>query len=262
MRLLLEAAKAAEAGDDGAAHELFEITLRCGALVGTIRKGATREEIRARIPSPDPVSIAASLAEFDYCAPIASAPELADWQPRNSKLSATYWRQQAERLGNPTMLTSRFTSNAFNMPRAQGAAREALLAQLSTDLKTILRSGDGEGWYQLGMQASYNLFSSDPAAGLALALASCDLGYDCTKNNRRNIWGHCQMSNCAPVDDLAQFVRDNYSSADTGRAYEKLLELKELLRQQNWDAIEQFVKPDGRLMQPGYRGPGDGYDDP
>ncbi len=124
-----------------------------------------------------------------------------------------------------------------------------MLGQIRNEVKEIIRSRDGEAWYKLGLSFGSGNFAKDPSLGWAIALASCDMGYDCRVTNPRNDWYGCtregKCSETMNLNDTLQLT----NAALYAKAYGKYQELKQLMKQGSSDEIEAYVPLDGALFQ-------------
>jgi hypothetical protein len=246
-----EAAAAAEQGDDGAARELSVISSRCILVIRSVRKGESKQSYLAALPFSSSTPYVAHMEHiYDQCAPLAVAPELADWNANSptGKFNAGYWRKVALELQNPATRVENIAAEAGHPPTA-AADRKALLDRTRQVATEILRSQDGEAWYKLGMRLGNSDLAKDVTLGLALTIASCDMGYDCSGANERNQLNQCQwFDGCTGSEDVRQRLQSG-NPQQYAKAYAKYQELKDLLRDGRWDDIAKYAPIDGSLSQ-------------
>jgi hypothetical protein len=249
--LVRNASLAAESGDGGAARELTYVMLKCSLMLRSIRAGQSREAYLASLPlAANPDYAAHSAMLYDRCAPLATASGFEEWNDRpGGKWGVKYWRELALKNGDPAMKAEFLVEDVMRSAQGSQEKRAAAATHARAEATNILRSRDGEAYFKLGMRLGNSDLAKDVSLGYALALASCDLGYDCTSNNERNGWYQCRwVGGCAENTDLRQQLTlmspGVYAKADA-----RYQELKELLKTGSWDEIDRYVPLDGLSFQ-------------
>lgn len=250
VSLVRDAAAAAEAGDDVAAWELWHLLFKCAPTFNAIRAGRTKDEYLIGRNEANPERFAYLSRTYDPCAPVATAQEFAEWDAK--KLRVRYWRDMALSLGNPAAKAEQIVSLAFRLSEMDREERRKTVDQLRENARQILRSGNAEAWYLLGMRAGSSDFSRDLSFGFAVALASCDLGYDCSGSNERNDWYGCRwQGDCSAEMDLSERLKHLMPADLYAKSYARYQQLMEHRRREEWVEIEKYVPLDGRLFREG-----------
>jgi len=245
------AVEAAEAGDFGALRELHWLVTECAPLFGYVRRGGTREQFLQQQSLYLPPGGRELLeSNYDRCAAIALAPEFAKWSENHGPLDHEYWELEGEKLGDPMFTSFEVANFVDELSRAKGEDRELLKSSIGEDVRKVLRSGDGTAWYDLGMRALSDQVGADPSYGLALILAACERGYDCSSVNRHNLALNCGMNTNCSANSLEEAFNQQYPADVNARARTHLLELQLLLQQGDWARIERFLPLDGAAFRP------------
>ncbi len=246
-----DAAAAAEAGDDGAARAMTDIMLRCALPLRSIRSGATREAFIANYGKSNSAYAAHLQRVYDECAPLATAAGFENWETvAGGKWGVQYWRQLSLELGNPATEAEVLAEDLMQVTSGTPEQREKAQTQAQAFVKDILQKADGESWYRLGMRLGNNDLSSDISTGFALALAACEIGYDCSGDNERNDWYACRWQpGCTETMDLNERIKSMTSPELYAKSYGKSQQLVEMIKRGAWDEVQAFVKLDGSLFQ-------------
>jgi hypothetical protein len=229
------AIEAAEQGDGAAAKQLAEFMFRCATVHRSIRAGETKAVYMMNLPfGANPGYSAHMNRVYDQCAPVATAPEYSDWDSRPGG-RVKYWRDLALKNGNPSLKAEWIMAANYSSPNLTAQQRDELRTQARAYARDVIHSRDPEAWYKLGMATGMSSFSKDLSFGYALALAACDLGYDCTGDNEQNDWYACRWQGCDEKMVLADRMK--------------------LIRRSEWDEIEKYVPLDGGNFREGWRLP-------
>lgn len=247
-----DAAAAAEAGDDGAARAMTYIMLRCALPLRSIRSGGTREAYIAGYGKSNSAYAAHLQRIYDQCAPLATAAGFEGWENvPGGKWGVKYWRDLSLELGNPAT-EAEVLAEDLMQAAASGTPEQRTKAQQKahTFLKDILQKADGESWYVLGMRLGNSDLSSDISTGFALALAACEIGYDCSGDNERNDWYACRwLAGCTETIDLNEHIRAMTGPELYAKSYARSQQLVEMIQRGAWNEVEDFVKLDGSLFE-------------
>jgi hypothetical protein len=187
---------------------------------------------------------------YDRCAAVASSPEFAAWPLTDGRLTVDYWQQTGQRLKDPVFIGWEAGEELSVLATTEGATRASLKKSITENIRQVMRSDDAAGWMNLGSMALSDRFSSDPSYGLALILASCERGYDCTNANPNNLLLNCEFNaNCAAATTLAEQFNQHYPPEVNARARAHLLELQSFIQEGDWARIEGFIPLDGKAFR-------------
>lgn len=252
VQTVRDAAVAAEQGDDGAAREMSVIMLRCALVLRSVRAGQSKEAYLQTYPGASRPAFAEHLNRiYDQCAPLANAGELSDWSTApGGKGTVSYWRDLALKLGNPATRAEVLVEDMVQTRDATATQRTEAQAKAREYMKDVLRSGDGEALFSIGMRMANSDLASDTTIGPAVALASCDMGYDCTGDNERNDWYACRWQpGCTETMNLAERMKMMMSADQYAQVYARYQEISPLLKSQDWGKLDQLVVLDGSYFR-------------
>ena len=245
------AVQAAEAGDFGALREVHWLVTECAPIFSFARGGGKRDEfMQGQAQDLPPGGREQLEAKYERCAAIAHAPRFATWSEADGQLGHQYWERVGETVGDPMFTSFEVANFVDELSRARGADRELLESSIDEDVRAVLRSGDGTAWYDLGMRALSDKMGADPSYGLALILAACERGHDCTRANRHNLELNCGMNPDCSANSLEEAFTQRFPADVNARAHARLLELRLLIQQGDWAKIERFLPLDGTAFRP------------
>jgi hypothetical protein len=213
-----------------------------------VRSGQSKEAYLQSYPFAENPAYAAHVEHiYDQCAPLASAPEFRDWSTAaGGKWGVRYWRELALKFGNPATRAEVLVEDLLRAQEGDTQQRAAAQTRARAQVSEVLRSGDPEAWYRIGMRLGNSDMSRDVTVGYAVALAACDLGYDCSGNNERNDWYACRwQAGCTETMNLDERLKLMLSAAQYARAYAHYQEISLLLRSRDWEGLAHLVALDG-----------------
>ncbi len=249
------AAKAASAGDGNAAWYVGEAIAVCGGVIKFRGETANAKQAYMKAhtyPTTPPDRVAMTSALFDQCIGLAQSPEFVDWQVgKGGKMSVQYWRDRALELGEPSAKAAYVIANIAVVQTVKSPEERAQLKQQLTNYsRDVVRSKDPDAIFQLGNRMINGDIAREPTFGFAMALAACDLGYDCSAQNKQNYWSDCASSGRCPADqDFPGIVKQALGDRRYALAYARAQEFKDLLARDAWDELDAFVKLDGALLK-------------
>ena len=148
------------------------------------------------------------------------------------------------------------TTPATDNPRAQGKALADALADISADpqmsdevkaakwktamqnLHAVLESGDTDALYHAGFALANPRLGDDPMRGMALALAACNMGRDCTPNNPDSYMHGCRAAGTCPEgDDFVYMLQRNLGQEEYAKLYARAQQIESDIRAKNYDAV-------------------------
>lgn len=172
---------------------------------------------------------------FDLCRGFFGSNAFASLPSRKGGyLSFSYWLNAANSDGNPVAEVIHVGNElpAVGNGRNPQGAQAMLISAVSTgDPEAVFRTGylllDGHG--------------GDSVDAYALAIAGCDLGYDCSANNSL-IFGDCaRLGNCSPGINFQDRISEKIGPAGYAKAYELAQQLEAAISQGDTTAISKVV---------------------
>lgn len=184
------------------------------------------------VPEPEAAKLRRN---FDLCKGFFSGDAFASLPPKKGGyLAFSYWLNAASRDGNPVAEVIHVGNElpAVGNGRNRQGPQAMLIRAVSTgDPEAVFRTGylllDGHG--------------GNSVDAYALAIAGCDLGYDCSANNSF-IFGDCvRLGNCSPGLDFQDKIEQEIGPAGYAKAYEVARQLEAAISQGDTAAISKVV---------------------
>jgi hypothetical protein len=110
----------------------------------------------------------------------------------------------------------------------------ALRDKAQNYITDAVTSNDADALFQVGFILVNGRYSSDPARGIALSLAACDLGYDCSANNPDKWWGQDLDFNTA--------LHSMMGEQKFAQAYNQSQEVTDLIRRKDYDGLRKYFQ--------------------
>lgn len=237
LKFIFEALPAAQKGDGRAAWYIGESLKSCALVMKTYADSAdSGAQLNQELASmPRAAQWARDLVEqrTQHCLGLAQQDPFEGLPPRAGGYVASYWREQALKNGDPLAredaaaraLTS--MSVGGDMPDSD---KKKILASVQTDLRTVITSGDPDALFNAGLLLADSRYSDNPLDGIAIALAACDLGRDCSAGNPENAFSQCKLTGACPPDaDYAYFLQQSLRPQDYVQVYAHAQEVKRLI---------------------------------
>jgi hypothetical protein len=122
-----------------------------------------------------------------------------------------YWFAQAYAAGDPLAqedVAARAAADVMADAKMPEDVRAAKVNVVQDNLRAVVESGDPDALYRAGMLIANSQLSNDTFRGLAVALAACDLGRDCTAANPESGFYEClQSGRCPPGLDFPSMLQ-------------------------------------------------------
>jgi hypothetical protein len=125
--------------------------------------------------------------------------------------SAKYWRKAALKDGDPLAQVDAARDALVSIQSNTSDEDKAAALKVARDnLRQVVESGDLEALWRTGHLLATPSYSTDSLQGMALALATCNLGRDCSAANPANASYMCKYSGACPPDaDYAYFLQQS-----------------------------------------------------
>jgi len=244
-RLIRAALPSALNGDGRAAWYIAKAVSECALIVKQYRGSEDAEDQLQR--ELDSMSGAPQwsrdvLAQRTRrCIGLAKGDPFQTLPGRQGGYTSEYWYDQAVTDGEPLALERRAAATlnqilvTRDMPDDQ---RSAELAVVNSDLRTAVHSGDPDAMYQAGILLADGRLSNSPENGIAIALAACDLGSDCTSDNPEGPLYNCRISGqCTSGIDYPTVIQHDFDPETYARVYSKAQQIEQSVRAGDWDVV-------------------------
>lgn len=162
--------------------------------------------------------------------------------PRQGGYSYSYWFAQGLADGDP-LAQVQAAANALakisvtsSMP---GSEKRRLVDLAAKNLRVAVESGDPNALYDAGLLLAENAgVSRNPLSGIAVTLAACDLGYDCSAANPEAVFSGCRLSGACPADaDWSYFLQKSLGPAKYAQVYANARQIEYSVKAGNWNAV-------------------------
>jgi hypothetical protein len=160
--------------------------------------------------------------------------------------SMRFWNDLAYQENNPVALTQHAAAQAGIIT---GTADSSEIQIAQSDIDRAAAMGDPEALFRIGLLLSHFRVGQDPLNGFAVAIAACNLGYDCTTNNEF-AFGVCVAANMCPQGQLyTDQIRDSIGEANYAKAYSRAQQFQDALARGDTSAVRQFVQLKGAAVK-------------
>lgn len=246
-----QASAAADSGDGDAAWIVFEAALICRMALRKIAAGdeAVREYLAPTLMTHLDEQRARDLQR---CRPLLEDDYFNDW--RNHEvltIHPPHWRERALSLGSP-MAKLTVTQSLLSQlaDPATTLDREATTHTVRGYIRDVIRSDDARARFQLGLRLMSGDASRDGRYRMAMSLAACDMGYDCSADNPANPWANCRYlpDQCPPDTSYRSGLAESLSARDYARVDALAEQFKEAHRRGLYEELEPFMALDGQAF--------------
>lgn len=236
------AANAAFHGDGDAALYVSRAVNTCGLETALFGKSSNPQAafqtwLETQTKTPEPM-LEEYRRRFQLCRGFFGGNAFASLPARNTGdgyLSASYWRGLAYKDGNPVAEVFHVATEL----RGFGGS-EKTIATAQRTLVNAISSGNPAAVFRAGLFLSGGRATSRDRA-FAVAIAGCDLGYDCSTDNPV-IFGSCaELGQCTSGLTFADIVQKSIGSSGYARAYAEARQLEQAISRGDKAAVADFV---------------------
>jgi len=177
--------------------------------------------------------------EFDLCKGFFGRNAFASLPPRaGSYLSYTYWYGVAYKDHNPVAEVLHVVEE---LPAIGNGEDSQTVVRARTALISAVSSGNPEAVFRVGALL-LNGHGANMMDAYAIAIAGCDLGYNCSSSNSL-IFGDCATAGtCASGEEFSDRVTKEIGANGYANAYAKAQQLEAAISQGDTRAIAKFVE--------------------
>jgi hypothetical protein len=181
--------------------------------------------------------------EFHRCFRLVHADPFDHLPARADGYPSRYWFDQAVADQDPVAEVTRATDEISRAgAQNSGELNAETIDRVQDGIVAAVKSKDPDAIFRVGMLLSNASFSSDPMNGAALALAACDLGYDCSAQNSENVFSTCRTSGACPADaNFADYLQQSLGPEKYAEAFARAQEFKEALARNDDPGIRAFT---------------------
>jgi hypothetical protein len=253
LQFVIDALPAARSGDGRAALYIGEALKSCALVMKTYR-GSTDPDAQlnqelANMPKAPQWTRDLLAQKTRRCLGLAHEDPFKGLPPRDGGyMSSSYWRDQAVAAGDPVAQEQTAQDEVVaiaSTPSLTEGEKTETLKTAQGNVQTAIESRDPDALYDAGILLSDQRYSSNPSNGIALALASCELGRDCSADNPENSFFNCKLSGACPANaDFAYLMQQSLGPDAYAQIYAHAQEIKQMIEAGEWDALLPTLKLD------------------
>jgi TPR repeat protein len=167
--------------------------------------------------------------------------------PAGQTYNSSYWYDAAVSDGDPLAQVHLAWTMALDIAVSESMPPDIKAKKIQSaevNLKAAITSGDANAMFNVGMAiAGSNRIFGDPTQGLAIALAACELGYDCSADNPENDFSNCKLSGTCPAEaTLAYYLQQSLGGEKYAQLYARAQAIKQLEEDGDWAAVAKNVE--------------------
>jgi len=241
-----KAAKSAVDGDGRAALYISQALNKClGQNIEYAKSSDPEADFNAKVaaqPNLPQWVLDKERKDFRSCVGFLKGDAFASLPERpGGYLSASYWMTQAYNDGDPLALAFHAGSDLTTASLNENAP---LPSSAQRDIENAVASRDPRAIFQVGQILSGGHYSISPIQGFALAIAACNLGYDCSSSNPElaTYLGCGQNGLCPPGISYADVIKKSVGTDGYTDAYTQAQSIENALANGDRIALEPFVK--------------------
>lgn len=200
-------------------------------------RAAFENWLSEQVYAPEP-EVARAQRNFDLCKGFFSGNAFASLPPRKGGyLSFPYWLNAADTDGNPI---AEVIHVANELPAIGNGQNRRTAAEAQATLIGAVSTGDPEAVFRTGLFLLGG-HGANVTDAFALAIAGCDLGYDCSADNSL-IFGRCaELGTCATGLDFQDWATQAIGPSAYAQAYAVAQQLEAAIAQGDTAAISGAV---------------------
>lgn len=235
-------------GNGRASYYIAKALLDCAPYVNRYRddadpEAAFEEDQTARIKDPQWYRDVVART-FRECRNLIHGNVFADLPQHPGGYPITYWYDQAGADRDPVAVMDHTASRIASLYGGPASGKaEATQAQMQENIRQTINSGDPHAIFLAGMLLANGSYSAQPLRGVGIALAACDMGYDCSAANPDNPFSLCAKTGACPADaNFAYYMQRSLGSAEYATAYSDKLEFEAMLSRNDTAGIDQVTE--------------------
>src|SRR6185437_9437738 len=187
-----------------------------------------------------------ALKDFQSCAGFFKGDAFAALPKRDGGgYDFRYWTDQANQDGDPLAQAEHAASDMYKtLSEKSSDANAKSLESAQVAINNAVASKDPAALFHAGLIFSDGRISNDPIQGFSLAIAACDLGYDCSANNTDNLFfGHCvSEGTCQAGATFSDVVTKAIGADGYAKAYARAQQIECALSRGDTNALQQLVQ--------------------
>jgi hypothetical protein len=157
--------------------------------------------------------------------------------------SIRFWTEQASASDDPIAQSMQAgTDVSKTIFERSSSANDKSLEAAQLMVNNAVASRDPAALFKVGQLLSDGHANSDPLQGIAVSIAACDMGYNCTANNAE-IFGDCvAQGECSPGMNYSDLAKKAVGEEGYLKAYGRAQQIEDAITRGDTNAIRELVK--------------------
>jgi hypothetical protein len=182
--------------------------------------------------------------DFQACAGFIKGDAFASLPNREGGYnSIRFWTEQASASDDPLAQSMQAgTDVGKTIFERSSDANEKTMESAQLLINNAVASRDPAAMFKVGQILSDGHASNDPLQGIAMSIAACNLGYDCTAGNSE-IFGECvAQGECSPGANYSDLVKKAVGEEGYVKAYLRAQQIEDAMTRGDASTVEELVK--------------------
>jgi hypothetical protein len=246
------AAQAALQGNGRAAYYVEVVLTNCTEVVNLAKTSPDPEKdylenYRRILPYAPQRLFDKATVEAHKCARLGKENAFADLPSREGDYPKKFWHELALKESDPLAEAAQVQTDLPKLSQMKSSEdRQLALVRLQHYIRDAVGSKDPEAIFTIGiaLQNSHAVDDNNLQA-VAVSLAACDLGYDCSVSNPQNYRQICRpIDVCPDGATYSDRLQQIYRSTLYAEIYSQAQIFKDLLTREDWQELDKFVRID------------------
>jgi hypothetical protein len=246
------AARAAFDGNGRAAHFVDVALTKCAQIMNLAKtsEDPVREYLRQytqTFPYAPQLLLDQAAVEARKCVFLGNASAFDDLPHREGGYPSEFWRELALAEKDPVAEAIQAQADLSRLPQMRSSKdRQLALDRLQHYVYDAVSSKDPEAIFEIGIALTNGAsINHDTLKSLAMSLAACDMGYDCSANNPHNYRLNCRpVGMCPQGAGYREYLRTIYGETRYAEIYMQGEVFRDLLARGEWEELDQFIRID------------------
>jgi hypothetical protein len=246
------AARAALDGNGRAAHFVDVALTKCAQMMNLAKtsEDPVREYLSQYTQTfryAPQLLLDQAAVEARKCVRLGSANAFDDLPHREGGYPSEFWRELALAEKDPVAEAMQAQADLSRLPQLKSTNdRQLALDRLQHYVYDAVSSKDPEAIFEIGIALTNGAaINHDTLKSLAMSLAACDMGYDCSANNPHNYRLNCRpVGMCPEGTGYSEYLRTVYGETRYAEIYMQAQVFRDLLARGESEELDQFISID------------------
>lgn len=247
-----EAVRSALNGDGRASYYLSKVMFSCAGVIKLNHSNVDpaekfNEDRQQNAPYMPEAEATKQLNKIRLCAHLGKDDVFAGTQLQGQEEAYRfkYWRDKALTQRDPIAEAEQANSELLTVLASPSTddAKNAVLERSQGYINHAVASNEAEALFKVGILLSNGNYSSNPLRGVALSIAACELGYDCSTDNMANVWSACKYTGACPAgENYESLMQKSLGEERYAQAYAQAQDVRGLLARQDWSELRKYYQ--------------------